>query len=232
MHANQILDPIFHQVLDPCLNTPENFGSFSVVEMMRHRYKESKPIYVRQAILDISKTLLYKFHYDYIIPKYGDWQLLMYNDTDSVIYRIETVDVYTDMALNIDLWFDTSNYSIDRPLPYQCKSVIPGKIKDELGGDIITRVICLRLKSYGVESLSTCIRKSKVVQHYVGASTSHEEYKRVLLQGERIYRDQLSFRSMGHVMTLRSQNKLALSREDNKRVICPDYVHTLAKEHY
>ena len=56
-----------------------------IMEMKKVEIKMNKPIYLGQAILDISKTLMYEFWYDYIKPKYGDKARLCYLDTDSFI---------------------------------------------------------------------------------------------------------------------------------------------------
>ena len=62
----------------------------------------NKPIYLGQAILDISKTLMYEFWYDYIKPKYEDKVKLCYMVTDSFIMHIETEDFYRDIADDVD----------------------------------------------------------------------------------------------------------------------------------
>ena len=59
--------------------------------------KMNKPPYLGQGILDISKTLMYEFWYDYIKPKYGDKARLCYMDTDSFIMHIKTKDFYKDI---------------------------------------------------------------------------------------------------------------------------------------
>ena len=103
-----------------------------------------------QAILDISKTLMYEFWYDYIKPKYGDNARLCYMDTDSFIMHIKTKDFYRDIALDVDRWFDTSNYDKKRNRPLligKSKKVI-GKFKDELGGKIKIEICELRAKAY------------------------------------------------------------------------------------
>ena len=80
------------------------------MEMKKVEVKMNKPIYLGQAILDISKTLMYEFWYDYNKPKYGDKARLCYMDTDSFIMHIKTKDFYKDIAGDVDKWFDTSNY--------------------------------------------------------------------------------------------------------------------------
>ena len=71
----------------------------------------NKPIYLGQAILDIRKTLMYEFWYDYIKPMYNDKAKLCYTDTDSLVIHIKTDDFYKDISNDVEKWFDTSNYN-------------------------------------------------------------------------------------------------------------------------
>ena len=89
------------------------------VEMKKSRVKMNKPLYLGMSIIDISKTLMYKFWYDYFKPKYGDRAKLCYTDTDSFIIYIKTEDFFQDISNDAEKWFDTSNYNkIDKiPLP-------------------------------------------------------------------------------------------------------------------
>ena len=81
-----------------------------IMEMNNTIVKMNKPLYLGQAIVDISKTLMYEFWYEYIKSKYKDKATLCYMDTDSFIINIETEDFYEDIADNDEEWFDTSNY--------------------------------------------------------------------------------------------------------------------------
>ena len=110
----------------------------------------NKPVYLGQAILDLSKTLMYEFHYDYMRPKNGSKVKLCYMDTDSFVYEIETEDFYRDIAKDVEKRFDTSGYSKDdnRPLPIGKNKKVIGLIKDELGGKIMTEFVALRAKMY------------------------------------------------------------------------------------
>ena len=78
----------------------------------------NKPVNLGVSTLDISKTLMYEFWYDYIKPKYQNNAKLSYMDTDSFIIHIKTEDFYKDIADNVKMQFDTSNYGEDdkRPL--------------------------------------------------------------------------------------------------------------------
>ena len=87
------------------------------IEMKKTKVKMNKPIYLGMSILDISKTLMYEFWYDYIKPKYQDKAKLCYMDTDSFVIHIKTEDLYEDIAYDVEKWSDTSNDEVDRPLP-------------------------------------------------------------------------------------------------------------------
>ena len=121
-----------------------------IIQMKKVEVKMNKPVYLGQAILDISKILMYKFWYDYIKPKYRDKARLCYMDTDSFIISIETEDFYKDIANDVEKWYDTSNYdeNDERPLPIGKNKKVIVLFKDELGGKIMTEFIALRAKAY------------------------------------------------------------------------------------
>ena len=118
------------------------------VEMKKAKVKMTKPVYLGLSILEISKTLMYEFWYDYMKPKYGDNVKLCYMDTDSFIMHIKTENFYKDIANDIEKRFDTSNYEINRPLPTGKNKKLIGLMKDELGGKIMTEFVTLRPKTY------------------------------------------------------------------------------------
>ena len=95
---------------------------------------------------------MYKFWYDYIKPKYGCRAKLCYMDTDSFIIHIITKDFIrtTDIANDVERWFDTSNYDEydKRPLPIGKNKKVTGLFKDELGGKIMTEFVGIRPKTY------------------------------------------------------------------------------------
>ena len=99
-------------------------------------------------ILDLSKTLMYEFFYEYIKAKYGDKAELLFTDTDSLMCEIETEDFYEDVSPDVKTMFDTSNFPKEHPSGIETgvnKKVI-GKFKDEVGGKIITKFVGLRAK--------------------------------------------------------------------------------------
>ena len=117
-------------------------------EMGKVKVVTNKPIYLGQAILDLSKIIMYEFHYNYMVPKYGEKLNLCYMDKDSLIYNIETGDFYKDIANDIPNRFDASGYLPNRPLPIGLKKKVIGLMKDELGGEIMEEFITLRPKMY------------------------------------------------------------------------------------
>ena len=100
------------------------------------------------SILDISKTLMYKFWFDYIKPKYEDRTKLCYTGTDSFIISIITEDFFVDISDDVARWFDTSNYDENhkRPLPIGKNKKLIELFKDELGGKIMKEFGELRAK--------------------------------------------------------------------------------------
>ena len=67
-----------------------------IMEMKKIKVKMNKPMYLGQAVLDNSKTLLYEIWYDYLKPKYGDKVKLCYMNTDSFVIYVE---IFTKILL-------------------------------------------------------------------------------------------------------------------------------------
>ena len=85
--------------------------------MKKMNVKMTKPLYLGLPILEISKTLMYEFWYDYVKPKYQNNAKLCHMDTDSFIINIKTEDFYEHVANDVEKRFDISNYEVNRPLP-------------------------------------------------------------------------------------------------------------------
>ena len=125
----------------------------------------NKPIYVGQAILDLSKTLMFDFHYNYIRKKYRNKAELLFTDTDSLMYHIEADDFYKDIAPDVKKRLDTSDYPEKHKSGIETgvnKKVI-GKLKDEVAGLQITHFVGLRPKLYSfkTEESENDVKKSK-----------------------------------------------------------------------
>ena len=106
----------------------------------------NKPIHLGFSILEISKTLMYEFWYDYMKPKYIEKAKLYYTDTDIFISHIKTEDFYKD---DVDKRFNTSNYECNRPLPIGKNKKVIRLMKDELGGGRqMKEFVGLKAKTY------------------------------------------------------------------------------------
>ena len=85
-------------VSEPNYHTTKHFSeNLLAIEMKKTKVKMNKPVYLGMPILDISKTLIYEFWYDYIKPKYNDKENLCYTDTDSFVINIFTKDFFDDI---------------------------------------------------------------------------------------------------------------------------------------
>ena len=85
------------------------------IHMKKTKLVFNKPVYLGMCILDLSKTKMYDYHYNYIKPKYGDEAKLLFTDTDSLMYEIKTEDFYKDISEDVKDIFDTSDYPPNHP---------------------------------------------------------------------------------------------------------------------
>ena len=107
----------------------------------------SHPVYFGLSLLDLSKTVMYEFWYDYVKPKYRENGKLCHMDTDSFIVHVKADDIYKDIAEDVETRFDTSNFEIDRPLAKIINEKVIGLMKNELGGQIMKEFVGLRAKT-------------------------------------------------------------------------------------
>ena len=194
--------------------------------MKKIKVKMNKPIYLGLSILEISKILMYEFWYDYMKPKYSDNVKLCYTDTDSFIINIKPKDLYKDIANDVEDRFDTSNYEVYRPLPTGKNKKVIGLMKDELGGKVITEFAALRPKTYSYLT-DDCKedKKSKGTKKcVVKKMIKFNDYKNCLLNDEVVLKSQQRFKSKGHNVHTENINKIALSSNDNKRIILLDKI--------
>ena len=226
----------FKTIVKPNLKSGILFGENLMGYEMGHiKVVMKKPVYLGQVILDLSKIVMYEFHYDYMKPKFKDLKLC-YMDTDSLIYNIETEDFYSDIMDDVEEVFDTSGYDKKdtRPIPIGKNKKVIGFMKDELGGKIMTEFIALRPKLYSYKKLDgEEDKKCKGIKKCAVKKTlTFEDYKNCLLNPKNVYRSQLMFRSTNHEVHTIEVNKVALNRNDDKRISKRDGVSTLARGHW
>ena len=177
----------------------------SIIEMNKRKVKMNKPIYLGLSILDISKILMYEIWYDYMKPKYNDNVKLCYMDTDSFVMNIKTKDFYKDISSDVDKRFDTSNYEVNRPLPTRKNKEVIDLMKDELGGKIITEFVTLRPKTYS----------------YL---TDDGEEDKKAKGTKKCVKSQQRFISKKYDVYTEDINKIALSNDDDKRIVSSDKI--------
>ena len=205
------------------------------VHMKKTSLTMNKPVYLGMCILDLSKTLMFDFHYKYIKPKYGNKAKLLFTDTDSFLYEIETEDFYKDIAGDVQDRFDTSNYPEGHPsgIPTRINKKVLGMFKDEAAGENIKEFVGLRAKlySYKMEEGEENKKCKGIKKAVVAKSIRHENYKTCLQTGKEQLRRQTIIRSYEHNLYLEEVNKIALSAADDKRYLLKDSYDTLAWGH-
>ena len=205
--------------------------------MAVHKVKETltlnRPAYVGMCILDLSKTLMYDFHYNYIKKKYNDRAKLLFTDTDSLTYEIETVDAYKDFWTHKDM-FDNSDYPENSPYYCNTNKKIIGKFKDEACGIPITEFVGLKSKMYSyVKDNERGEKTAKgIKKNVINNNIRHEDYKRTLLNEEQMHHKMKTIRSQRHQLGSYEINKVSLSCFDDKRYIHDNGTSSYAYGHY
>ena len=140
--------------------------------------------------------------------------------------KIKTNDFYEDIANDVDNKFDTSNYEVNRPLPMGKNQKVIGLMKDELVGKIITEFVTLRPKTYsyltddGKEDKKAKGTKKCIIKKMI----KFNDCKKCLLNDEVIFKSQQRFRSKKHDVYTENINKIALSNNDDKRIVSSDKI--------
>ena len=201
-----------------------------------HKIKETltlnRPAYVGTCILDLSKTLMYDFHYNYIKSKYGDKAKLLFTDTDSLTYEIEAKDVYQDFW-NDKHKFDNSDYPESSPYYDKANKKVIGKFKDEAAGVPICEFVGLRSKvySYMKDNQKGGKTAKGIKKNVIKNNIMHDDYKETLFNNKQMYHKMKTIRSDNHELGSYEINKVSLSCFDDKRYIYEDGVTSYAYGH-
>ena len=191
----------------------------------------NRPIFCGFSILDVSKTLMFDFHYNHVIPRYGNRATLLFTDTDSLCYAIETEDIYADMAKDKHM-YDFSGYPEDHPLYDITNKKVVGKFKDELNGIPAIEFIGLRSKMYSLHYDNKEKKTAKGVTASVKNSLTHDMYKTSLFTKKQYKHTMTRIQSVRHELYIIQQCKITLSPYDDKRYILDDGYTTLPHGHY
>lgn len=219
--------------------------NLSAVECAKEVVILDKPIYIGFTVLELSKLHMYDFHYN-IIKKYYKQVNLLYIDTDSFFYEINTENLYNDFN-HLKKYLDLSDYDPN----HKCFDVTNKKklgcFKDECCGIVIDEFIGLRPKLYTfktkdddylINNKKMKLKKAKGVSKTVVKNhITFDDYKTCLFHfknsnSSEFRREMRLFRSKKHIVETITVNKLALSGNDDKRYITHDGINTLAYGHY
>ncbi|XP_069102148.1 uncharacterized protein [Argopecten irradians] len=218
------------------------------VENVKLKLVLNKPVYVGQAILDLSKCIMYEFYYKYLKPKYGDGMKLLFTDTDSFCYHVQCSDIYVDMSEDRHL-FDLSNYPMEHFCHDSTNKKIPGFFKDETGGNPIAEFVGLLAKMYSFRyatpesftfenmRITTNVFKEKQVAKGISKATikrdlRHEMYRECIFHKQNKMCEMHSIRSDRHQLYVYKINKSGLCAFDDKRWILPNLCDSYAFGHY
>jgi hypothetical protein len=214
--------------------------SFKIINentVLVNRVKKSvlldKPMYAGFCILELSKLIMYNFHYNVIVKRYGDSARLLFTDTDSLTYSVQCDDFYADMLIEKD-WYDTSNYDPSSPLFSKVNEKVIGKFKDETAGQSPSQFVGLRSKMYSllIEKGKPSKQTAKGVKRgYVEKHVRHEMYLKTLRTRIGTRANFMNFRSLLHNVQTVNFSRVCLSAYDDKRWVCEDGIHTLAYGH-
>ncbi|XP_075232208.1 uncharacterized protein LOC142330648 [Lycorma delicatula] len=194
------------------------------VQCTKEKIKLDKPLYVGLSVLELSKTLMYNFHYNIMKKKYRSKINLLYMDTDSFFYEIETHDFYQDLQDESFIeYFDTSDFPVSHPLFSIKNKKVLGKFKDECNGIPIKEFIGLRAKLYTFTTTKGITKKAKgIKKNVVKNKLNINHYRNCLLKAsddsKDLYVQMKLIRSKKHLVETVTVNKLALSSYDDKRV--------------
>ena len=194
----------------------------------------SRPIYVGFTVLDVSKTIMYDFHYRYAVAKYGSRVKLLMTDTDSLLYCIQTPDLYADIKADLHL-FDTSDYPHDHPCHSDANKKVVGVFKDETCGRPIKEFVGLRAKCYSL-LLADDNSEKKVAKGVPRISIKrrlrHQMYIECLSDLCTYSTSSLGIRSERHQLFSMRNYKTSLSPYDDKRYLKDNGRDTLAYGHF
>lgn len=220
-----------------------------LIKMAKLRLMLDKPIYTGFSILDISKTVMYEFHYKHIVKKYGYKNVkLLFTDTDSLCYHIKTDDIYQDMKANLD-YYDTSNFDSADPNPLlrslyskkNCK--VLGKFKSETGSLAPITFVGLRAKMYSLEvggdkfpddgeKDDRKLRAKGIKRSFIRHHINHAAFLNTLRTARPTEAEFLAFASKNQQLKTLLIKKVGLSAFDDKRFIKEDGETSYAYGHY
>jgi hypothetical protein len=193
-------------------------------ELMNLEVKLYKPIFIGQAVLDLSKLVMYHLRYDRLQHYEGQFNgkiTVIGGDTDSLFCKIDRINLFTQLhpAMIQDGLLDSSNYPPQHPLFSERHKAQLGCIKDEVEGEKLVEAVLLKPKCYSMQTASgrVCKKRAKGIQYCVKNRIPHEKFVQVYRLQEELVRSTRRFETNNHVVSTIRQQKWALSCLDTKR---------------
>ena len=218
--------------------------NFVAIHEIKPVLRLNKPIYVGFSILDLSKYLMYEFHYKYIKSKFD--AKLLFTDTDSLVYEIKTEDVFEDLYQDKNL-YDFIDYPLHSKFFDLFNKKVVGKMKDEFKEIIISEFVGLKSKIYSLigvddkEVFVTSLSSTPINEYIfdfnptnslicggVNNKIKHKEFFYVLFKKKVIRLNMKRIQSKLHRIGTYDVCKISLSCFDDKRYILDDGVNSLA----
>lgn len=205
------------------------------LEMDHPKLKINKPIFLGFAILEFAKLHMFDFHYTVMKAHFANRLQLLYTDTDSFVYEIQSTDLYAELAQLPADEFDFSNYPPDHPLFSTRNKRVPGKFKDECAGKQIKSFVGLRSKMYSLKmdrNEEEELKRAKgVKQAVVSQDLKYDDYVNCLKDNQQMEHEFHAIRSKSHHVYTAHQTKVSLSPFDDKRWLL-NSIDSLPYGHY
>ena len=208
--------PVTHKIVDK---------NFAAIHEMKSILTLNKPIYVGFTVLELSKWLMYDFHYNFI-KKHFDAELL-FTDTDSLTYQSKLKDVYEEFFKRKYL-FNFSSYPKDSRFFDTTNKKVISKREDEKEGKIIDEFVGLKSKMYSIKNIDG---KESNTTKGVNLTTEFNEFKNILFKKKIMRHKMKRIHRKKHKLGTYEINKISLSCFDDKRCIQGDSINTLAFFH-
>ena len=214
-----------------CVSKPNFFSqkifdkNFVAIHQMKSVLTLNKPIYVGFSIFELSKLLMYKFHYEYAKNIFD--AKLLFTNTDSLVYEIKGKDVY-EVSYSDEHLLDFSEHPVNSKFYDPAKKKVLGKMKDEFKRKIITEFVGLKSKMHSLISVD-----DKEVSKAKGGNKKirHKKFVDLLFNKKVIRHNMKIIQSKLHELGTYGVYKVSLSCFDDKRYVLNNGVNTLAYFH-
>ena len=214
--------------------------SLGAVNMRKVKTLINRPTYIGVQILEISKLLVYHLHYNHFKPTYGAAAHLLYTDTDSLVYQIQTPDIFADCYAFRENVFDMSTLPPTSEYYDATQKDVPGLLKIETKGNIVTEFIALAPKMYSFTEFDPTVeqrqltesRRAKGIQRAARNILRHKDYRTQLIQPRTTRVRVRRIGSKLHILYTIQCDKRGLTAVDDKRYLLNDGINSQPHGHF